>query len=250
MKQFLLSLGFLLGTLVSVHAAASDPVHELRIYTTHPGKMPDLLKRFREHTCALFEKHGMENVGYWLPADEKDPNKLYYVLKHASRGAAKASWQAFMGDADWKTVRTASEASGPIVAGVESIFLETTDYSPAVPANLGKGHVYELRTYHCNEGKLAALDARFRNHTLALFARHGMINLPYWHPTDADKGAGKTLIYLLAHADREAAKKSWADFRADPEWMKVREESEKDGKFLIANPTSIYLVPVDFSKLQ
>lgn len=227
------------------------PVYELRIYTTHPGKMPDLLARFRDHTCALFERHGMVNVGYWLPLEQKDGDKLYYVLKHGSREAAKDSWRAFGSDPEWKTVQKTSEANGKIVAGVESVFLAATDYSPAVPALGGGPHVFELRTYTTNDGKLEALDARFREHTVGLFAKHGMINLPYWHPTDADKGAGKTLVYLLAHQSKEAAAKSWAGFQADPEWIKVRTESEKEGKILIKDGVkSVYLMPTDFSALK
>jgi hypothetical protein len=91
--------------------------------------MPDLLKRFREHTTALFERHGMVNVGYWLPADEKDPDTLYYVLKHASREAAKKSWDDFRSDPEWKNVQKASEAQGAIVAKVDSVYLAPTDFS-------------------------------------------------------------------------------------------------------------------------
>jgi hypothetical protein len=132
---------------------------------------------------------------------------------------------------------------------VDSVYLETTDYSPGVPA-LSGSHVYELRTYVCNDGKLADLDARFRDHTLKLFAKHGMINLPYWHPTDADKGAGKTLIYLLAHDSVEAAKKSFDAFRQDPDWIKARDASEAAGKILVSPPASVYLTPTDFSALK
>ncbi len=237
--------------LTGASATEAAPVYELRIYTTHPGKMADLLTRFREHTCAIFERHGMVHVGYWLPVEQKDGDKLYYVLKHRSREAAQASWQAFGADPEWDLVRKASEANGAIVAGVESVFMAATDYSPATSALTGNGHVFELRTYTTNEGKLDALDARFRDHTLALFAKHGMVNLLYWHPTDADKGAGKKLIYLLAHASLDAAKKSWDEFRADPEWVKVRAESEKDGSFLIKDGVkSVYLTPADFSALK
>jgi len=108
--------------------AEAAPVYELRIYTAHPGKMPDLLARFRDHTCTLFARHGMENVGYWLPLEQKDGDKLYYILKHPSREAAQAAWKAFGADPEWQTVRKASEANGAIVAGVESVFLAPTDY--------------------------------------------------------------------------------------------------------------------------
>jgi hypothetical protein len=211
--------------------------------------MPDLLTRFRDHTCALFVKHGITNVGYWLPMDQGDADKLYYVVLHQSRDAAKASWKAFGEDPEWKAVAAASEANGKIVVSVESVFMTMTDYSPALPKLTGS-HVFELRTYTTNEGKLDGLDARFREHTLALFTRHGMTNLPYWHPTDADKGAGHTLIYLLAHDSREAAAKSWKAFQGDPEWVKVRTESEKDGALLVGPPKSVYLTPTDFSPIK
>ncbi len=234
--------------------AAAGPVYELRIYYTAPGKMPDLLKRFREHTCALFERHGMVNIGYWLPVEAKDQDKLYYVLEHKSRDAAKQSWKDFGSDPEWKTVQAASEAAGKIVLKVDSTFLEATDYS-ADPRDmklrvLSSTHVYELRTYTTNEGKLADLDARFRNHTTKLFEKHGMTNILYTHPIDADKGAGHILIYFLAHSSVDAAKKSWDAFRADPEWIKVRDASEANGKILVHNPDSIFLTPTDFSPLK
>lgn len=229
---------------------ASVPVYELRIYYTHPDKMPDLLKRFREHTCALFEKHGMVNVGYWLPVEASDHDKLYYVLRHASRDAAKASWKAFGDDPEWKTARDASEAAGKIVAKVDSTFLAATDYSPAAIPTLTGGHIYELRTYITNEGKLDALDARFREHTMKLFTKHGMTNVLYTHPLDADKGAGKTLVYFLAHRSVDAAKTSFDAFRADPDWIKVRDASEANGKLLVQPPASVFLIPTDFSALK
>jgi hypothetical protein len=113
----------------SLFAAEESPVFELRVYTTHPGKMPDLLKRFTNHTTKIFEKHGMENVGYWLATDEKDKNKLYYILKYKNRAAADAAWKAFVADPEWIKVRSESEANGPIVAGVESIFMTSTEFS-------------------------------------------------------------------------------------------------------------------------
>jgi hypothetical protein len=255
MKKLLLPLFALCTSLFAASsAAAADtpaPVYELRVYYTHPGKMPDLLKRFREHTCGLFEKHGMVNIGYWLPVEAKDQDKLYYILEHKSRDAAKASWKAFVDDPEWHQVRDASEANGKIVSKVDSVYLTTTDYSPAWPASApASGRIFELRTYVCNDGKLADLDARFRNHTIALFAKHGMTNLPYFHPTDADKGAGKTLIYLLAHNSVEAAKQSFSAFVKDPDWIKARDASEANGKILVTPPASVYLAPVDFSALK
>ncbi len=121
---------FLLGYLSGMSAAGSNRVYELRTYTTHDGKLDDLLARFRNHTTKLFEKHGMKNIGYWVPQD--DPQKkdtLIYVISHASRDAAKKSWEDFRADPDWKKVQTASEANGKIVQKVDTVYMDPTDFS-------------------------------------------------------------------------------------------------------------------------
>jgi hypothetical protein len=108
--------------------------------------------------------------------------------------------------------------------------------------------VYELRTYHCNEGKLDALNARFRDHTITIFKKHGMKSVGYWIPADGPEHSN-TLIYIISHASREQAKKNWDDFRADPEWQKVQKESEANGK-LVAKVDSVYMNPTDYSMLK
>jgi hypothetical protein len=107
------------------------------------------------------------------------------------------------------------------------------------------GKVYELRTYTTNEGKLEALNARFRDHTTRLFTKHGMENIGYWIPADGPQ-SGNTLIYIIAHKSREAAEKSWAAFRNDPEWQKVRDQSEAAGK-IVAKIDSVYMTATDYS---
>lgn len=111
---------------------APPRIYELRTYTTEPGRLPALHARFRDHTMRLFEKHGMQNVMYWVPTDEnlKD-NTLIYVISHASLEAAKKSWDGFINDPEWKKVRDESEKDGKIVKGVEKHYMTLTDYSPA-----------------------------------------------------------------------------------------------------------------------
>lgn len=253
LPRLLLAFGCLALASLASAAAETGRVFELRTYYTAPGKRDALLARFRDHTVKLFEKHGMVNVGYWVPADDKDggADKLIYLLQHKSREAAAASWKAFGADPQWQDARKKSEVAGRIVTKVESVFLAETDYSRPMTAGAGKGgrRVFELRTYTTNAGKLGALDARFRNHTVALFEKHGMTNLGYFHPTDADKGASNTLIYFLAHPSREAAAAGFAAFRENPDWVKARTASEKDGK-LASNVKSEFLVPVDFSAIK
>lgn len=122
----------LLLLLLATLAVMQAEVYELRTYTTHPGKLDTLHARFRNHTIKLFEKHGMTNLMYWVPQDEpRKSNTLIYVVKHKSRQAAEASWKAFREDPAWIKVKTETEAPGPIVQKVESVFMDLAPYSPA-----------------------------------------------------------------------------------------------------------------------
>ena len=110
---------------------ANARVFELRTYTAAPGKMEALNARFRDHTCKLFENHGMTNIGYWNPADPQEADeKLVYILAFPSREAAQKSWNAFRADPEWKAVQKASEKDGKLVTKVERVYLKPTDYSP------------------------------------------------------------------------------------------------------------------------
>ncbi len=244
-----LTLAAILPTSFMTAAPADTRVFELRTYTSPPGKLPNLLARFREHTCALFEKHGMTNIAYWTPADEKDgsADKIVYLLAYPNRDAAKASWAAFLADPAWHAARDASEINGKIVAKVESIFLTATDYSPVIASSTSaQPRVFELRTYTTPENKLAALDARFGGGETDLFKKAGMQEFGYFHPIDSDKGAANTLIYIMAHESRAAAEKSWQSFRTDPEWVKMKADTEVDGP-LASKVVSVFLLPTDFS---
>ena len=115
----------------SPSTAAADRVFEIRTYTAPPGKLDALHARFRDHTMRLFARHGMTNVGYWIPTDSvRSKNTIIYILAYPSREAARASWAAFGRDPEWRQVRAESEANGPIVERVESVFMTPTDYSP------------------------------------------------------------------------------------------------------------------------
>jgi hypothetical protein len=115
---------------------------------------------------------------------------------------------------------------------------------------LAQNRVFELRTYTCNEGKLEALKARFRDHTIEIFKRHGMESIGYWIPQDPEKGSKTTLIYIIAHTSREQAAKNWKEFGADPEWKKVAAASEVNGKILAKPPESVFMDPADFSQIK
>jgi hypothetical protein len=108
--------------------------------------------------------------------------------------------------------------------------------------------VFELRTYTAAPGKMKDLHARFRDHTCKLLEKHGMTLIGFWTPTDA-KGAEGTLVYLVAHPSEEAAKKAWSEFQKDPEWIKVRDDSQKNGK-IVEKVDAKFFNPTDYSKLK
>ena len=107
--------------------------------------------------------------------------------------------------------------------------------------------IYELREYTANIGQLPALQARFREHTTKLFEKHGMVNVGYW--TNTVGGSSDALVYILAFADHGAREKSWAAFQSDPEWQRVRAETEKDGP-LTHHIVNRIMTPTDFSALK
>ena len=131
----LLALGLMLGLGLggtSVHAADAPKarVFEMRTYHTLPGRLEALQQRFRNHTLKIFEKHGMTNVGYWVPQDSPArENTLIYIISHASREQAKANWAAFLADPEWKKVAEDSQKDGKIIDRIESVFMDATDYS-------------------------------------------------------------------------------------------------------------------------
>lgn len=236
-------------------AGAAQPVlYEMRVYYAPQGKLDQLHARFRNHTLELFAKHGMKNVGYFVPEGDNPERKLVYFLAYPDRAARDASWKAFQADPDWRAAHAASEKEGRLVARVVGTFLVPTDFSPVPEVEKHGGRVFELRTYTATAGNLPALDSRFRDHTLDLFAKHGMTNLVYWHLAPGSPQSDRMLVYLLGHASREAAAKSFADFRLDPDWEKARTASEERAGGSLTEPSggvvSEFLVPTDYSPWQ
>jgi hypothetical protein len=110
-------------------AATRGKYYEMRIYTPAPGKLDALNARFRDHTLKLFQKHGIENVGYWVAVDEKNVGKLYYVIAFPDKESRDKMWGAFGKDPEWQAALKASEKDGKLVAKVEQVFMTATDYS-------------------------------------------------------------------------------------------------------------------------
>ena len=131
----------------------------------------------------------------------------------------------------------------------------TAQNAPAPPTiapspSLAKdSRCFEIRTYTAAPGKLEELHARFRNHTMKIFKKHGMKVVGFWGPTDKERGSENTLVYVLAFPSREALDKAWKEFRADPEWLKARDDSEKNGKLTVKVESAI-LMATDYSPIK
>ena len=122
-------LGHILNSLPVVSAQSNDPVFELRTYTANDGQLDGMVKELA-FASRLFERHGMENVGYWVPTDSPLSEKtLIYILKHENRDAAAASWDSFRNDSDWQAGFAEFNRKGRLVAGTKSVFMRATDFS-------------------------------------------------------------------------------------------------------------------------
>jgi len=249
------ALALFLSLFVSFMSSATDTrCFELRTYTAGPEKLEDLHNRFRTHTLKLFKKYGMESIGYWVPMDKdgKPENKLIFLLAYPDRKARETAWQNFLDDPEWRQAFKASEEKGALVTKVENPYLTATDYSPAIKPSKGtEPRVFELRIYKTPPKRLEDLNARFRDHTLKLFEKHGMTNFGYWTPMDEKQGKNNTLIYILAHRSREAAAESFNNFRKDPDWLAARKASEEKAGGSLTQATngvtSIFMTPTDYS---
>jgi hypothetical protein len=129
-----------------------------------------------------------------------------------------------------------------------AFFLGVLSHHEASAETQRKARVFEIRTYTTEEGRLEALNARFRDHTTKLFEKHKMTSIGYWTPADAPLSAN-TLIYILAHPSREEARKNWAEFQNDPDWKRAREESEASGK-IVKKVESVFVDATDYSPIK
>jgi hypothetical protein len=248
MKPIPCLLSLLLAFQLSFAQQPDTRIYELRIYYCHPGRLAALEQRFSNYTTKLFEKHGMTNIGYWLPVNNPD-SALYYVLAFPNKEAQEASWKSFVASPEWKTISTESQKDGQIIAKIVSINMNAASFSPIIKASQqDPTRTFELRTYTCLPGKLPNLLTRFRDHTLNIFEKHGMTNIAYWTTVEKDTTQPK-LVYILAHKNEEAGKKSFDAMRADPAWISVRDASEKDGK-IVEKIESIILKPLPFSTIK
>lgn len=197
-------------------------IFEFRSYYAAPGKLAALDKHL-EVACRLFPKHGLSVLGAW--ADEVGRGgRISYMWSCADEAARNAALLSFRGDAEWKAhMQEEMRVHGDVVARVENQLLATTAYSPA-PKHSGR--IQELRVYHAMPGRLPEVNARFANHTLGFFEKHGIGVVGFWTEV---YGVSNRLVYLTSFDSLAEREKRWGSFVTDPAWAKVRAETEKNG---------------------
>ena len=260
MNRLLSPIAALVALTADAPAPAEDPkpttVYEIRTYYAAPGKLDALNARFRDHTLKLFEKHGLTNVGYFVPVGENKDNKLVYFISAPSKEARDKSFKEFGADPGLEE-GVAGEREGRQAGRtkIESDFLTVTDYSPVLKIGQGKDdRVFELRTYTATKGNLGLLNDRFKDHTIKLFEKYGMTNVVYWNVLKGQKGDDTMLVYLLSHKSKDEAEKSFDGFRADPGVDRGTKASEEKGGGSLTEPkggvVSEFLKPTDYSPLK
>jgi hypothetical protein len=242
----LLTMTIGLGAFAQLPKVSQSKYFEMRKYYAHPGKLPDLLKRFEDHTMRLFEKAGMENIIYLIP-DENTDNSMTYILGYPDEESRDKMWAAFSNDPEWKKAYEASHVNGPLVAKVESTFMVLAPELNDTPLPTGSG-IFQLRTYHCYPNKIENIQARFRDHTRDLFEKQGLKNYPYFLTVEKD-GSQPKLVYLLGHDSKAAFTAAFDKFRNDPVWIKARDASEESGK-IVEKVDEVFFKSLPYSPMK
>ena len=233
----LLAIAYALSPGVSIAQPEPEPSesteadhtqYEFTVFAAKPGKLAAVHDWLRAHHEDVFAKHGATNIAYFTPTGPNPDNKILAIHRYPSLPSLLKTSRAIKADPLWKQMDTAENAPDSLLESTTTVRLKPTDYSPEfTPSESKPSRVFELRTYMCpSPEKLFYLHDRFREHTMKLFAKHGMENLVYWQPMDGEQWDVQ-LAYLLSHKSEAAAKESFASFRADPDWLAAKKASEE-----------------------
>jgi len=227
-------------------SGSNSSFFEIRKYYANEGKLPELIKRFEDHTLSLFEKSGMENIAYFLPVENTD-NSLTYILGYPNEKSRDRMWDKFGNDPEWQKAKKESEANGGLVKSVDQTFMKLAKGLNDTPKSQASV-IFQLRTYTCFDGKLDNLITRFKDHTQDLFEKQGLRNYPYWITVEKD-GSQPKLVYLLADKDQSSFERDFQNFIKDPAWVKARDASEADGK-IVEKVAAVFLKTLPFSPMK
>lgn len=215
--------------------------YELIDWQSSPMALNELHQHLREIALPNFARYGIETLGCWVPAQENVGNEIRFILRSPNRDARETAWRAIKADTEWNGIfGPGGKASGLLAGQARSMLMGLTDYSPGFePKAIRRDRIFEFRTYVAAPSSLARLNARFRDHTMRLFERHGMKNIAYWNRLADQEGSDTTLFYLLSHRDRLAAQTSFDSFMADPDWRAALAASQVNGSLVAPPPLGV-----------
>lgn len=223
---------------------------ELRLYAVSTNRMAGVLERFRRTVEPLRRVHGIRTVGCWTSPGTTNGGTFAYLLTDASRAELRRKEQAFGADPRFQEGFAASTRKhGKTVDAIVALPLRADpstsfDFTPAAT-----NRAFELRVYTVHPGRLEAFRARWRDHAVPLYRRHGLDCLGWWTAEKPEPGAPDRVVCLLAAASPDAVQQAKAAFHDDPEWRRVERETERDGP-LRDGVDSYLLTPADFSLLK
>lgn len=244
-------LGIALSLLaVATVASAADGYHKLRLYTVTSNKMDGVLERFRDTVEPVRRKCGITTVGYWSAPGTTNGGTFAYLMAAKSREELQKQEREFGADPQFKEGYAASSKKhGKTVDAITALPL-TVDATTKFDFTAAKTpRAFDLRIYSVLPGKLDAFRARWRDHAMPIYARHGLRSLGWWVADKMDAEGHDQFVCLLAGDNLEAIQKAIAAFHADPEWQRVEQATEKDGR-LRSSVTAYKLTPADFSPLK
>lgn len=246
-----LAVAFLAG---AVYSRAADlntaSFYELRIYTVTSNKMDAVLERFRETVEPVRKTRGITTIGYWSAPGETNGGTFVYLMAAASEQELKAQEKAFGGDPKFKEGYAASSAKhGKTVDRIVSLPMAVDATAKFDFTCAEKPRAFDLRIYSVLPSKLDAFRARWRDHAVPIYQRHGLHSVGWWVAGKKDMDGHDQFICLLAGESVAAIQKSIADFHKDPDWQRAEKEFEKDGK-LRSKVIAYKLTPTDFSTLR
>jgi len=231
-------------------ARAAASYYELRIYAVTSNKLDAVLERFRDTVEPVRRKHGIVTVGYWSAPGTTNGGTFAYLMAAASKEELQKQEKQFGADPQFKDGYAASNKKhGKTVDKIDSLPQAVDATAKFDFAAAAKPRVFDLRVYSVLPGKLDAFRARWRDHAVPIYARHGMQSLGWWVSDKKDAVGNDQLICLLAGDSLESLHQSIAVFHKDPNWQHVEKETERDGK-LRSGVAAFKLTSTDFSTLK
>ena len=226
-------------------------IYELRHYRTpDTTSLGALVAWFGEHVIPEWQARGIRVVGCWTVAIGQQP-RFTTMLAYEDANQRMQQFGDVRASDAWRRIEErAYTGHAGLVAGIDTAFLTPTPYSPDPFQfmDAAKPGIFEERIYRgLGTREYAAVNRRFNDHTVRIFARHGIVPVGFWR---VEVGADQpSLYYLIRFDDLGEYNPKWGAFRADPEWQRVREESERDGNILLRIDSTI-LAPTRFSPMQ